>query len=435
LTFDSQKDNRMKRSPWHKRHNARLLGVACLTVALMQLMASAAAAGDWPQILGPERNGKAEGERLALPLPTAKAATLWQMDVGQGFAGVAVAQGRAVLFHRQGGDLVAQLLDAETGKSLWRTTFPTTYRSSISPDDGPRCVPLVHQDRVYLLGPGGELVCLELKDGKQAWARNVTQDFRVPDSYFGAGSSPIVEDGKLLLNVGGSQGAGIVAFALADGSTQWKATSEGASYSSPVAATVDGTRHLIFVTRLSVVSLNPQDGSVRFRYPFGARGPTVNAANPLVLGEHLLVSASYGVGANWSKIGAVEAKQVWANDDVMSSQYTTCMEHGGYLYGIDGRQDVGVARLRCFDPRTGKVQWTQEDFGTGNLILVGDQLLVMRTEGDLLVVAADPKEYRELARMPLFDSTVQALPALSDGLLLVRDTRTLKCLRVGPAPR
>jgi hypothetical protein len=109
------------------------------------------------------------------------------------------------------------------------------------------------------------------------------------------------------------------------------------------------------------------------------------------------------------------------------------MEHDGYLYGIDGRQDVGGARLRCFDPRTGKVQWTEEAFGTGNLILAGDKLLVMRTEGDLVVVAAVPEGYRELGRMPIFDNTVQALPALSQGLLLVRDTRTLKCLRLGPA--
>lgn len=404
-----------------------------LTLALVVAASRLAVAGEWPQILGPQRNGKAADETVQLPLPTAKDATNWQMDVGRGFAGVAVWQGRAVLFHRQGSELVAQLLDADTGRSRWRVTFPTSYRSTISSDDGPRCVPLVHQERVYLLGPGGELVCLRLDDGKQVWARNVNQDFRVPDSYFGAGSSPIVEGERLLLNVGGPQGSGIVAFSLSDGATQWKSTNEAASYSSPVAATVDGTRHLVFVTRLSVVSLDPHDGKVRFRFPFGARGPTVNAANPLVLGDHLFVSASYGVGANWSKIGPREATEIWANDDVMSSQYTTCMERDGYLYGIDGRQDVGGARLRCFDPRTGKVQWTEEDFGTGNLILVGDKLLVMRTDGDLVVVAAVPEGYRKLGRMPIFDNTVQALPALSQGLLLVRDTRTLKCLRLGPS--
>lgn len=415
------------------RFATRAVRAVCLTVALTFVVSGTGTAGDWPQILGPQRNGKAVGESLTLPLPTLKAATLWQMDVGQGFAGVAVVQGRAVLFHRQGSELVAQLLDADTGKSRWRVTFPTTYRSTISSDDGPRCVPLVHQQRVYLVGPGGELVCLSLADGKQVWARNLQQDFRVPDSYFGAGSSPIAEGDKLLLNVGGPQGAGIVAFSLADGTTQWKSTSEGASYSSPVAATVAGTRHLVFVTRLSVVSLDPQDGKVRFRFPFGARGPTVNAANPLVLGDHVFVSASYGVGANYSKIGPSAATEVWANDDVMSSQYTTCVEHDGYLYGIDGRQDVGGARLRCFDPRTGKVLWTEEAFGTGNLILAGDKLLVMRTEGDLVVVAAQPEAYRELGRLKVFGSTVQALPALSSGLLLVRDTRTLKCLRVGVA--
>jgi outer membrane protein assembly factor BamB len=432
LTFDSQKDNRMHGSQRSSRppRRARLLVRAALVLGWVA--PAAGLAGDWPQILGPQRNGKAAGESIALPLPTAQAATQWEMPVGQGFAGVAVSQGSAVLFHRLGDELVVQRLDADTGQARWRVSFATSYRSTISPDDGPRCVPLLDRQRVYLLGPGGELCCLRLDDGQQVWARNIVQDFRVPDSYFGAGSSPIVEGDKLLLNAGGPQGAGIVALALADGATLWKSTSEGASYSSPVAATIGGTRHLVFVTRLHVLSLDPQDGKVRFRFPFGARGPTVNAANPLVLGEHLFASASYGVGANWSKIGPSAATEVWANDDVMSSQYTTCMEHEGFLYGIDGRQDMGRARLRCFDPRSGTVQWTEEGFGTGNLILAGDKLLIMRTAGDLVVVAADPRAYRELARMPIFDTTVQALPALSDGLLLVRDTRRLKCLRLGP---
>jgi outer membrane protein assembly factor BamB len=198
-----------------------------------------------------------------------------------------------------------------------------------------------------------------------------------------------------------------------------------------VAATVAGVRHVVFVTRLNVVSIDPSSGDVRFRFPFGARGPTVNAANPLVIGDHLFVSASYGVGAEWAKIGAREAKEVWANDDVMSSQYTTCVEHEGTLYGIDGRQDVGVARLRAFDPRTGRVLWTEEGFGTGGLIVAGDKLLIMRTEGELVLAEASPKEFRPLARAKLFETTAQALPALSGGLAFVRDTQTLKCVAVG----
>jgi outer membrane protein assembly factor BamB len=101
------------------------------------------------------------------------------------------------------------------------------------------------------------------------------------------------------------------------------------------------------------------------------------------------------------------------------------------LYGIDGRQDVGRARLRAFDPASGKIHWTEADFGTGSLILVGDRLLIMRTDGSLVVAEATPRKYQPLAEAKLFDTTTQALPALADGRLFVRDTRTLKCFAVG----
>jgi outer membrane protein assembly factor BamB len=399
------------------------------------LFAPFALAGDWPQILGPDRNGQAHDEQLAISWPAQGPATVWQMGVGRGFAGVAVVKNRLVLFHRLADELVAEGLDADSGKARWKTNFGTQYVSTISSDDGPRCVPLVHESRVYLLGPGGELACLALDTGKRVWFRNLRQDFKAPDGYFGTGSSPIVESGKLLLNVGGSGGAGLVALSLMDGKTLWKATDEAASYSSPTAATIDNLRHVVFVTRLNVVSVDPETGSVRFRFPFGARGPTVNAANPLILGDHVFVSASYGVGAQWAKIGPRQATKEWDSDEVMSSQYSTCVEKDGYLYGIDGRQDVGEARLRCFDPRTGKVQWTQEGFGTGNLILADGKLLVMKTDGTLVLTDPSPKEYRPLATAQPFNSIVQALPALSGGLFFARDTKTLKCVRVGAVER
>jgi outer membrane protein assembly factor BamB len=403
-----------------------LVALACWFAA-----SGAALGGDWPQILGPERNGRAQDEELAESWPAGEPRTVWTKRVGHGFAGVAIRQSWLVLFHRVGNELVAEGLEAATGNPKWRFALPTTYVSTISADDGPRCVPLIHDQVVYLMGPGGELSCVKLDTGKQVWFRNVYRDFKAPEGYFGAGSSPIIEGDKLLLNVGGSGGAGLVALSPSDGKTLWTATDEAASYSSPSAATIDGVRHMIFVTRLNVVSVDPETGSVRFRFPFGARGPTVNAANPLIVDRHVFVSASYGVGAQWAEIGARSAKPVWESDDVMSSQYTTCVEKDGFMYGIDGRQDVGVARLRAFDPRTGRVQWTQDGFGTGNLILAGDKLLMMKTDGDLVLAAASPKEYRQLGRCKLFDTTAQALAALSDGRLFVRDTQSLKCVAVG----
>jgi outer membrane protein assembly factor BamB len=357
----------------------------------------------------------------------------WQAPVGRGFAGLAVAGGKAIVFDRHGDMEVVTARDANTGKELWSAKTPVKYDSTIAPDDGPRCVPLVHDGSVYVLGAAGRLRALKLSDGKELWQRELLKDFEVPPSYFGVGSTPLVVSDKLLVNVGG-RGAGIVAINLADGATAWTETDEGASYSSPTVAQTDpdATGPLaIFVTRLNAVGIDAATGKVAFRFAFGQRGPTVNAATPLVIDGHLFVSASYGMGAVWAKLDRNSAKEVWRSDEVMSSQYTTCVYHDGALLGIDGRQDLPPAHLRCFDPRTKKIHWTEENFGTGNLILVGDKLLILKTDGELVLAAADKTRFRPLARSQVLAGTAQPLPALASGRLYVRDEQTLKCLRVG----
>lgn len=400
--------------------------------ALGLIVPSAAAAGDWPQILGPHRNGVAENETLTESFPKKGPARVWQKEVGEGFAGVAVAEMRVILFHREGTEERAQAFDAASGQSLWMRSFPTAYASGISPDNGPRCVPVIHDGRVFLLGAAGDLHCVALADGKHRWSRAAAKDFGAPEGYFGIGSTPIVEGDKLLVNVGGKVKSGIVAFAIVDGKTVWQATDEQASYSSPVAVTQDGVRHVIFVTRLNALSIDPENGTVRWKIPFGARGATVNAANPLVLGDHLLLSASYGVGALYAKFSQDRTQTVWDNNDTMSSQYATCVAHEGFLYGVDGRQDQGTARLRCFDPQTGKVQWTEPNFGMASLIGADGKLVIVKDDGTLVLAAATPEKYRELGRSRVLSTTTRALPALSNGLLYVRDTKVLNCLDLRP---
>lgn len=391
-------------------------------------------AGDWPQILGPHRNGIADNEKLDLDWPGGKPKTLWQRDVGDGVAGAAVDESRVVLFHRVGGQELVEAMEALSGKVLWKVGFPTDFRAQVgTAGDGPRCVPLIHRGSVYVFGAGGDLHCLSLADGKERWSRAANKEFQTPEGYFGAGSTPIVEGDKLLVNVGGDRAeAGIVAFDLETGKTIWKATNEQASYSAPAAATIDGVRHVIFATRLNVVSLDPDSGAVRFRFPFGQRGPTVNGATPLVIGDHVFLTASYGIGAVFAKIGKNEAKTVWAKGDVMSSQYSTCILKDGFLFGSDGRQDAGAASLRCFDPMTGKVAWTKDGFGVATLILADGKLLIVKTDGTLVIAEPDSKQFRPLATARVLDASSRepalALPALANGLLYVRDAHTLKCI-------
>jgi outer membrane protein assembly factor BamB len=299
-------------------------------------------------------------------------------------------------------------------------------------------------DCVYTYNASGYLQCLDFTSGKVRWKRDTYEDFNSKkefhgepsQGYFGFASSPIVEGNKVILNVGGDAAdAGIVAFAADTGKTIWKATSERASYSSPVAVTVGGVRHLIFVTRLNVLSLDPENGKERFRLPFGRTGPTVNAANPIVFDDQLFVTASYGIGALLARIKPDNAEVLWRDQEIMASQYATCVEHKGNLYGIEGRQDGPPADLRCFDTKTRTVLWTQSTSGYATLIRAGEKLLVLTTDGTLVLAAANPARYQELARQQISETTVRALPALADGLLYVRDSKLLKCLDLRPAGR
>ncbi|MEX1096725.1 MAG: PQQ-binding-like beta-propeller repeat protein, partial [Planctomycetales bacterium] len=354
---------------------------------------------------------------------------VWERKVGSGLAGVAVAGGKAILFHREGDREVVEALDATTGRALWKADFPTSYRASFVDDDGPRCVPVIHEGSVYVFGAQGGLRALELNTGETRWGRETHKEFGAQEGYFGAGSTPIVVAGRLIVNVGGARtGAGMVAFDLKDGQTLWQAVDDQASYSSPVAYVPNGIVHLICITRLNVVSLDPFTGKVRFQFPFGQRGPTVNGANPVVVGGRLFLTASYGVGAVFAQFGSDSAKTLWTSDDILSSQYTTPIALDGMLYGIDGRQDLGVAELRCIDPAKREVKWSRPEFGYATLILADGKLLAMKSDGELVVVRPDPEKYVELARAQLVPGTARALPALAEGLFYVRDEKVLRCL-------
>lgn len=408
-----------------------------LPVALLGIVSlgKAAFAGDWPQILGPHRNGRADDELLATAWPDKGPPLKWTHKLGSGYAGPAVVGKQVIVFHRVADVERIEALDAGSGKPLWKSDSPAEYRGGVNEDLGPRCVPLVHEGFVYTFGAAGELRCVSLMEGELKWSRSAYADYQGDEGYFGAGSTPIVVDNKLLVNVGGRGGAGLVAFALDTGKTVWKATDEKASYSSPTAAVIDGKPHAIFVTRLNAVSVDPANGTVRFRFPFGKTGPTVNGATPLVFDNQLFVSASYGVGAQLASISGSKPEKIWANDSVMSSQYSTCVYDKGYLYGSDGREDTGGAVLRCLEAKSGKVQWSVDDFGVANLILADGKLLILKVDGELILAEVSPKAFKKLASAHVSTGISRALPALAEGALYLRNNARgsgeLKCLQVG----
>jgi outer membrane protein assembly factor BamB len=387
-------------------------------------------AADWPQLLGPTRNGICTEKDLLDTFPKKGPAVVWQLDVGEGFSSPAIAGDRLILFHRISDEDVVECLVASSGKRLWKHSYRTDYEDDYGKGNGPRSTPVIARDKVYTLGAGGQLLCLDLKSGKPAWEKELLALYGVKKNFFGVGTTPLIEGDLLLVNVGGT-GAGIVAFHKDTGKEVWKATDDGASYSSPIAATIERDRLAFFFTREGLVALRLADGEVRFRKRWRSRNPnSVNAAMPVLLeGKCLFLSSSYDTGDVLLEIGKDSAREVWKSKETLSSHFSTPVAVGEQLYGFEGRQEGG-AQLRCIDWKTGKVRWTEPGFGCGSIIAAGSKLFVLSEGGDLVLVEASGDKYQEKARAAILGQPCRAHLALSNGLLYARDRRKLVCWKV-----
>ena len=402
-----------------------------LAVALLSLAASYAA--DWPQFLGPTRNGVYVGPALAEAWPKEGPPVLWRRKVGQGFSGPAVASGKLVLFHRLEDKETVECLDAKTGRPSWRFD----YRDDFGFDEGPRATPAIADGRVYTYGAEGLLHCLDLATGTNIWRVDAKTQFHAAKGFFGIACSPLVEGNALLLIVGSSNGAGVVAFDKRNGKILWKATDDEASYSSPVVATIHNRRYAFFFTRAGLTATDPASGRIFYQFPF--RPPirnSVSAATPLTIEDLVFLSASYGTGAVLLKTKEAGPERIWAADDVLSNHYATSVYHQGFLYGIHGRTDPGFeppASLRCVELRTGKVRWEQAAFGAATLTLANGQLLILTENGELIRAPASPSGFKPSARAQILPTQVRAHPALADGLFYARSKDELVCVQLGRA--
>ncbi len=189
------------------------------SMSLDSLELDAAGDSDWPQFLGPNRNGVYMGPALSTSWPDSGPPVIWRKEVGEGFSGPVVKEGRLILFHRVGSEERVECLEAQTGRALWRYTYPTDYRDDFGFDGGPRATPAVSGGRVYTFGAQGVLHCLELESGERVWSAKTHEKFGVRKGFFGAACSPLVEDGRLFLNVGGTGPVGTGGFRRQDGAS------------------------------------------------------------------------------------------------------------------------------------------------------------------------------------------------------------------------
>lgn len=405
---------------------------------------SLAVAEDWPQYRGPRGDGRSL-ESIVWPADGPK--RLWKVNTPGGFSSFAAAGGKVftVVSRNIQGAPVAMCvaLDAASGRELWAAPTgvaifqPGGDRGAPGNDggDGPRSTPAVSGDRVYVYSQDMILQCLDALTGKQVWKRDILKEFSGRNIGWKSAMSPVV-DGGLVYVAGGGAGESMLAFNKLTGAPVWRKENELMTHATPVVATILGVRQVIFLMQSGLVSLEAGTGRTLWKFPFPYR--TASGCSPVVAGEIIFCSAGYEIGGaacRVSKNGAAfEAKELWRlrGDTPVASLWSTPVQKDGYLYGMISYKEFGNGPLKCVDLRNGAVKWEQPGFGTGNVLLAGDNLVALADDGRVVVVEATPAGYREIGRIKAIEGKCWSNPALSEGRLYVRSTKEGACLELGP---
>lgn len=388
-----------------------------------------AASEDFPQFLGPERNGKVHGVRLARDWENQPPRLMWRREVGPAWSGFAIAGGIAVTQEQRDDEEVVAAYELRTGEPLWSTGVVARFETTIG-GTGPRATPTIDAGRVFTMGALGHLSCLDLATGEALWSRNVVEENRSGMPQWGKSGSPLVFGGLVVVTVGGD-GQALVAYDRETGEEHWRGGDERSSYSSPLLAELAGVPQIVIFNAASVAGHDPGDGSLLWQHPWPSEGqPCV--AQPLVVGDdRLLVSSGYGVGVRLFQIrdggAGLAAEMVWESLS-LKAKFSQMVEHDGAVYGLDD----GI--LVCLDPATGERCWKRGRYGHGQILLVEDLLLVQSERGDVVLVDPGRDELRELGSFTALDGKAWNPMALSGPYLLVRTAEEAACYKLPLAP-
>lgn len=371
----------------------------------------------WTDYRGPRRDGIYDQEPLNLDWPSDGPPELWRQQVGGGYASMVVADSLVYTIEQRRNREVVAAYAQEDGRQIWEHAWNSRFSESMG-GDGPRATPTWSDGRLYALGANGELICLLARDGKLLWRRNILRDAGASNLTWGMAGAPLVVDGMVVVIAGGRNGKSIFAYEELSGDVRWSALNDKAGYVSPQVATLAGRKQLLVVTGTRVLGASLEDGSElwsrEWRTSYDA-----NCAQPLVVdGNHVFVSSGYGHGAALLKITAADGRfsveEIWFNRN-MKNKFNPSVLVDGVVYGLD----EGI--LAAIDVRTGERLWKQGRYRYGQLLYADGHLIVISEEGDLALVEAKPEEYRELVRFESIPGKTWNVPAIADGLLLVRN--------------
>ncbi len=411
----------------------------CLALALTH----SASAADWPGWRGPKRDGHVPpGSTMIEKLPT-EPKVLWRVKVGEGLASPIVAGGKVFHLDNQAGQETVHALDAATGNELWSAPLDDAFKDSQSAA-GPRCTPLFDGGRLYAQSCRGELQCLNALDGKLLWRVNYVTNFGA--QFFGEkgaaqgavrhgyNGSPVIDGDHLITLAGGTNGSSVVCLDKASGKVIWKSQNDQAAYAPPIIATIAGRKQAVAFTCASLMGVDARDGQLLWRVPLSTTFAR-HVTTPTVIGDTVFVS-SHEWGLTAVRVAKPaddpQVERLWTSREA-AINFSSPVAVGQHLYGLGPAKN-----LMCIDPKSGKPTWSQPGYTVADpgkahasLLVMGDKLLLLTDGGQLILVAADPKEHREISRAQVCGKT-WCNPAYADGKLYLRDAKDLLCVSLLP---
>ncbi len=384
-----------------------------------------AAQMEWHQWRGANRDGISLETGILKRWSETGPQELWRLPLGDGFSGISIANGRAYTMFAKGEDEVVVCLDAETGEELWRHLNDWFYEERQG-GNGPRSTPTIDGNTVYVLSAFGRLLALDANTGEQLWDVDFTKAFSSSMPRWGFSTSPVVDDNRLLVEVGGANDNTIVAFNKGTGERIWGVATSPSSYSSPILVTVNDVRQALFFARDELLAVSPEDGSVYWRYPWYGGRNSDNRVTPVFISpDKVFISTRTGdAGVVLRIVGRgddMRVEEVWRSHTMINGFSTTVL-HDGYIYGFSN------TIFKCVNTDTGEEKWKTRGFGQGSVIYADHHLIVLGEHGNLALVEATPEGYREVAQAQVLSGRCWTVPTLSSGKLYLRNHQEIVCL-------